>query len=113
MANEQILTSKQVIERTAASLQPEDVAIVQKAFLYAENAHKDQYRKSGEPYIIHPIQVAGILADLELDASTVAAGFLHDVVEDSETTMEEIRFALCKARSNGNPCFIAIIIDAI
>lgn len=90
MANEQILTSKQVIERTAVYLQPEDVAIVQKAFLYAENAHKDQYRKSGEPYIIHPIQVAGILADLELDASTVAAGFLHDVVEDTNVTIAEL-----------------------
>jgi len=90
MANEQILTSKQVIERTAVYLQPEDVAIVQKAFLYAENAHKDQYRKSGEPYIIHPIQVAGILADLELDASTVAAGFLHDVVEDTDVTIAEL-----------------------
>ena len=90
MANEQILTSKQVIERTAAYMQPEDVAIVQKAFLYAEDAHKDQYRKSGEPYIIHPIQVAGILADLELDASTVAAGFLHDVVEDTDVTISEL-----------------------
>ncbi|MGM9923731.1 MAG: RelA/SpoT family protein [Bacillus sp. (in: firmicutes)] len=90
MANEQILTSKQVIERTKAYLQPEDVAIVEKAFLYAEDAHKEQYRKSGEPYIIHPIQVAGILANLELDASTVAAGFLHDVVEDTDVTLEDL-----------------------
>lgn len=90
MANEHILTSKQVIERTQAYLQAEDVEFVQKAFLYAEDAHKDQYRKSGEPYIIHPIQVAGILADLELDASTVAAGFLHDVVEDTDVTLQDI-----------------------
>ncbi|MEH6942346.1 RelA/SpoT family protein [Bacillus sp. JJ722] len=90
MANEQIVTSKQVIERTKGYLQPEDVAIVEKAFLFAEDAHKEQYRKSGEPYIIHPIQVAGILADLELDASTVAAGFLHDVVEDTDVTLEDI-----------------------
>ncbi|WP_042345684.1 RelA/SpoT family protein [Bacillus massiliigorillae] len=90
MANEQIVTSKQVIERTKAYLQPEDVAIVEKAFLFAEDAHKEQYRKSGEPYIIHPIQVAGILADLELDASTVAAGFLHDVVEDTDVTLQDI-----------------------
>lgn len=90
MANEHILTSKQVIERTQAYLQAEDVEFVQKAFLYAEDAHKDQYRKSGEPYIIHPIQVAGILADLELDASTVAAGFLHDVVEDTDVTLQDL-----------------------
>lgn len=90
MANEQIVTSKQVIERTKLYLQPEDVAIVEKAFLFAEDAHKEQYRKSGEPYIIHPIQVAGILADLELDASTVAAGFLHDVVEDTDVTLQDL-----------------------
>ncbi|MGN1400881.1 MAG: RelA/SpoT family protein [Bacillus sp. (in: firmicutes)] len=90
MANENIVTSKQVIERTKAYLQPKDVEIVEKAFLFAEHAHRDQYRKSGEPYIIHPIQVAGILADLELDASTVAAGFLHDVVEDTSVTLEEL-----------------------
>lgn len=90
MANEHILTSKQVIERTQSYLQAEDVEFVQKAFLYAEDAHKDQYRKSGEPYIIHPIQVAGILADLELDASTVAAGFLHDVVEDTDVTLQDL-----------------------
>ncbi|MFS0780795.1 RelA/SpoT family protein [Bacillus sp. 1P06AnD] len=93
MANEQILTSKQVIERTQAYLQPQDVAMVEKAFLYAEKAHKDQFRKSGEPYIIHPIQVAGILADLELDASTVAAGFLHDVVEDTDVTLKDLEEA--------------------
>ena len=90
MANENLLTSKQVIERTQSYLQPEDVEMVEKAFLFAENAHKDQYRKSGEPYIIHPIQVAGILADLELDASTIAAGFLHDVVEDTDVTLQDI-----------------------
>ena len=90
MANENLLTSKQVIERTQSYLQPQDVEMVEKAFLFAENAHKDQYRKSGEPYIIHPIQVAGILADLELDASTIAAGFLHDVVEDTDVTLQDI-----------------------
>ncbi len=93
MANEQLLTSKQVIERTQAYLGAEDVALVEKAFLFAENAHKDQYRKSGEPYIIHPVQVAGILANLELDASTVAAGFLHDVVEDTDITLKEIEIS--------------------
>ncbi|WP_050615881.1 RelA/SpoT family protein [Bacillus testis] len=93
MANEQILTSKQVIERTQRYLQPEEVAMVEKAFHYAEEAHKDQFRKSGEPYIIHPIQVAGILADLELDAATVASGFLHDVVEDTDVTLQDLEEA--------------------
>ena len=61
-----------------------------KALDYATKAHISQVRQSGEPYIIHPIQVAGILADLHLDVVTVACGFLHDVVEDTEVTLDDI-----------------------
>ncbi|HWO74767.1 MAG TPA: bifunctional (p)ppGpp synthetase/guanosine-3',5'-bis(diphosphate) 3'-pyrophosphohydrolase [Bacillus sp. (in: firmicutes)] len=91
MANDQVLTAEQVIDRTKKYLNEEHVALVQKAYEFAREAHKDQYRKSGEPYIIHPIQVAGILADLEMDPSTVAAGFLHDVVEDTQVSLEELK----------------------
>ena len=91
MANDQVLTAEQVIDRTKKYLNEEHVALVQKAYEFAREAHKEQYRKSGEPYIIHPIQVAGILADLEMDPSTVAAGFLHDVVEDTQVSLEELR----------------------
>ena len=56
----------------------------------AADAHKDQKRKSGEPYIIHPLCVAIILADLELDKESIAAGLLHDVVEDTVMTEEEL-----------------------
>ncbi|KUP05830.1 (p)ppGpp synthetase [Bacillus coahuilensis p1.1.43] len=90
MAKDQVLTSDQVIERTKKYLEEDDVALVQKAYEYADKAHKEQIRKSGEPYIIHPIQVAGILADLEMDAATVAAGFLHDVVEDTPISKQDI-----------------------
>src|SRR3954470_21180626 len=91
MANDQVLTADQVIDKTRIYLNEEHVELVKKAYEYAKHAHREQYRKSGEPYIIHPIQVAGILADLEMDPATVAAGFLHDVVEDTNVTLEDIK----------------------
>ncbi|MCH6266737.1 MULTISPECIES: RelA/SpoT family protein [Neobacillus] len=92
MANDQVLTSDQVIDKTRKYLNEEHVELVKKAYDFAKHAHRDQYRKSGEPYIIHPIQVAGILADLEMDPSTVAAGFLHDVVEDTNVSLKDIEY---------------------
>ncbi|ART77422.1 RelA/SpoT family protein [Sutcliffiella horikoshii] len=93
MANEQVLTADQVIDNARRYLKGEDIAFLERAYEFAKNAHAEQYRKSGEPYIIHPIQVAGILVDLDLDPSTIAAGFLHDVVEDTSVTLEEIKEA--------------------
>lgn len=68
-----------------------DMTLIDKAYKVASEAHKDQKRKSGEPFIIHPLCVGIILADLEMDKETIAAGILHDVVEDTPTTIEEIR----------------------
>ena len=67
-----------------------DLELVEKAYKLAFDAHKDQKRKSGEPYIIHPVCVALILADLELDIESIVAGLLHDVVEDTVVTQEEL-----------------------
>ena len=67
-----------------------DISLIEKAFHIADTAHNGQVRKSGEPYIIHPLCVAIILADLELDKETIVAGRLHDVVEDTVMTTEEI-----------------------
>ena len=67
-----------------------DMTMIRKAYELADNAHKDQRRKSGEPYIIHPLCVAIILAELELDKETIVAGLLHDVVEDTVYTSEQI-----------------------
>ena len=90
MPKEENLTGDQVVALTKKYLSPEDVAFVQKALVYAVDCHSGQFRQSGEPYIIHPIQVAGILAKLKLDAVTVACGFLHDVVEDTDATLDDL-----------------------
>lgn len=68
----------------------DDISQIEKAYKIAREAHKDQKRKSGEPYIIHPLCVAIILADLELDKETIIAGILHDVVEDTIMTLDEV-----------------------
>ena len=68
----------------------DDISLIEKAYKLAEEAHRGQVRKSGEPYIIHPLYVSIILADLEMDKETIAAGLLHDVVEDTIYTKEQI-----------------------
>ena len=67
-----------------------DLSLIEKAYELAFNAHKEQMRKSGEPYIIHPLCVAIILAQLELDKETIIAGLLHDVIEDTHISREEV-----------------------
>ena len=68
----------------------DDISLIEKAYKVADEAHKNQIRKSGEPYIIHPLCVAIILADLQLDKESIVAGLLHDVVEDTIMTVSEI-----------------------
>ncbi len=70
---------------------PKNKQLIKDAYELAALKHKDQYRKSGEPYIQHPIEVAYILASLQAGPATIAAGFLHDVVEDTDTTIEDIK----------------------
>lgn len=69
----------------------EEVAFVMKAYEYAKAMHKDQKRKSGEPYIMHPVNVAIILADLDMDVETIIAALLHDVVEDTPATYDDVK----------------------
>ncbi|WP_343209598.1 bifunctional (p)ppGpp synthetase/guanosine-3',5'-bis(diphosphate) 3'-pyrophosphohydrolase [Anaerolentibacter hominis] len=68
-----------------------DFTLIEKAYQTANNAHKDQMRKSGEPYIIHPLCVSIILAELELDKETIVAGLLHDVLEDTSLTYNQLK----------------------
>ncbi|MEI3605805.1 bifunctional (p)ppGpp synthetase/guanosine-3',5'-bis(diphosphate) 3'-pyrophosphohydrolase [Pseudogracilibacillus sp. SE30717A] len=86
-------TIEEIIAKAETYLSDEEVEFIYHAYEFAKLAHVDQYRKSGEPYIIHPIQVAGILVDLEMDHETIAGGLLHDVVEDTDTTLDEIETA--------------------
>ena len=68
----------------------EEIEIVRKAYEYAKMLHEGQYRQSGEPYIIHPLNVAYILADMHADRDTVCAGLLHDTLENTNTSKEDI-----------------------
>lgn len=78
-------------ERVSKYLNQEQIDFVRKAYELAADAHAAQRRKSGEPYIIHPIGVASILAQLQMDEKTLAAAFLHDVVEDTDYTLNDIK----------------------
>ncbi len=81
----------QVLIRHVKKYHPsDDISVIEKAYKVASEAHKDQKRKSGEPYIIHPLYVAIILADLEMDKETIVAGLLHDVLEDTVMTEEQM-----------------------
>ena len=83
----------------------DDISMIEKAFDIAYHAHEGQCRKSGEPYIIHPLWVGIILADLELDKETIVAGVLHDVVEDTVMTEEEITQVFGKE--------VALLVDGV
>lgn len=80
----------ELIEKIKSYHPSDDFSMVEKAYKLAVGAHKDQKRKSGEPYIIHPLKVAYILAELELDMESIVAGILHDVIEDTEYSYEDI-----------------------
>ena len=83
----------------------DDISMIEKAYNTASTAHKNQFRKSGEPYIIHPLNVAIILAQLEMDKETIAAGLLHDVVEDTVMTEDDLK------RDFGED--VAILVDGV
>src|SRR5512134_3094496 len=79
-----------LIERVRTANPEADVELLRRAYVFSAFEHKGQIRHSGEPYLVHPLEVAAILADMKLDTVTVASGLLHDVVEDTLTTTERI-----------------------
>jgi guanosine-3',5'-bis(diphosphate) 3'-pyrophosphohydrolase len=80
-----------LVEKVKATSPEADVELLRRAYVFSAFEHKGQVRHSGEPYLVHPLEVAAILADMKLDAVAVAAGLLHDVVEDTLTTIDRIR----------------------
>ena len=80
-----------LLEKVRAYSPDADVELLRRAYVFSAFEHRGQVRHSGEPYLIHPLAVADFLADMKLDAVAVAAGLLHDVVEDTLTTIERIQ----------------------
>lgn len=79
-----------ILEKVERYFKPEDISLLRQAYLFSAMVHKGQLRKSGEPYLAHPLEVANILAELRLDVVCIVTGLLHDVVEDTNASLEEI-----------------------
>src|SRR3954468_5027016 len=79
-----------ILERVNTYRPEADLDLIKKAYVYSAKVHQGQIRKSGEPYLIHPLEVAGLLAQLKLDEASIVSGLLHDTVEDTLATTEEI-----------------------
>ena len=83
-------SAQTLIKRVSSYLPEDSTAVVGQAYAFADRCHIGQMRKSGEPYIAHPLQTALFLADLHLDTNTIVAALLHDVVEDCDVSLDEI-----------------------
>lgn len=79
-----------ILQRVASYHPDPDLDIIKKAYVYSAKVHQGQLRKSGEPYLIHPLEVAGLLAELKLDEASIVTGLLHDTIEDTLATAEEL-----------------------
>lgn len=79
-----------ILDKAQLYLTAEELGMIEKAYIYSAKAHQGQVRLSGEPYLTHPMEVAGILVDMKLDAATIISGLLHDTVEDTLATQEQI-----------------------
>ncbi len=84
------MTIERLLEQSKSYLDQDELKLIEKAFAYADKAHAGQLRKSGEPYIKHPLHAAMTLAKMHLDATTISAALLHDVIEDTPVTQEEL-----------------------
>lgn len=80
-----------ILEKVSSSYKDKDITLLKKAYVFAAQAHQGQVRRSGEPYLSHPLEVTSMLADMKLDKTTLAAGLLHDVLEDTNVTPLELK----------------------
>jgi guanosine-3',5'-bis(diphosphate) 3'-pyrophosphohydrolase len=80
-----------ILEKVGGALDEKDLAVLRKAYVFSAKAHQGQIRRSGEPYLSHPLEVTALLADMGLDGTTLVAGLLHDVLEDTDVTSAELR----------------------
>src|ERR1700733_8381006 len=85
-----MLKLSDILERVSAYHPSPDLDVIKKAYVYSAKVHQWQVRMSGEPYLIHPLEVAGILAELKLDEASIVTGLLHDTIEDTLATSEEL-----------------------
>lgn len=85
------MTFESLIEKASTYMKPDEIEWLKKAYEFAADAHRGQERKSGEPYILHPVEVAGILVNMQMDMTTVVAALLHDVVEDTKITLDQLQ----------------------
>lgn len=90
LAEETTYRLHDILDKVSAYDPDADLDLIRKAYVFSARAHQGQTRRSGEPYLIHPVGVASILADMKLDVSSIVAGILHDTVEDTLTSLEEI-----------------------
>jgi len=85
-----MLRISDILDKAQTYLSPEDLEMIEKAYIYSASVHQGQVRLSGEPYLTHPMEVAGILTDMKMDAATIISGLLHDTIEDTLTTAEQL-----------------------
>ena len=85
-----MLRINDILDKAQAYLSPDDLEMIEKAYIYSASVHQGQVRLSGEPYLTHPMEVAGILTDMKMDAATIISGLLHDTIEDTLTTAEQL-----------------------
>src|SRR5512145_2388178 len=85
-----LLRLNDIIDRVTAYHPEPDLDLIKKAYVYSAKVHQGQIRKSGEPYLVHPLEVAGLLAEMKLDESSIVTGLLHDTIEDTLATKPDI-----------------------